>query len=444
MGKKRRFLKLQIEKVVPGGYGLARNNGYVIFVPYSVPGDRVKVELEKIKKDYAIGKILDIIEPSPDRVIPACPLFPRCGGCQWQMMSYEAQLRHKINLIKEAFEKIGKMSEIPLLQIEGMHSPWGFRNKVILPLKRLKGRVIMGFYSVGTHKIVDMDTCPIQLPQFNALIEPFKKLIEREPVTIYNELKHRGKLRNLVLRGSEKTGETLVILVMKDHGLSVNLARKIEELDRERIIGVVENINREKTNIILGKESRKVTGRDYYYEKALGLTFKVSALSFFQTNLEMAERLLSFMLEITDEYRTVVDAYSGVGLFSLHFAKKAGSVIGIEESPSSHYDSLDNLEINSIYNVEFIEGKVENVLPTIKMPELLIVDPPRRGLEKEVLREIVERKPREILYVSCNPVTLARDVKRLVESGYKFELLKPFDFFPHTHHIETLAYLTLQ
>jgi 23S rRNA (uracil1939-C5)-methyltransferase len=435
------LLKVEIEKLVPGGDGLTRYNGFVIFVPYGVPGDILKVKVKK-KRDYGIGEIVEILEPSEHRKSPECPLFPKCGGCQWQMISYDSQVKFKKILIEEAFMRVAKLREVPIEKTVKMENPWRFRNKVQYPVKRVRERkVVMGFYEKGTHHIVDMEECPVQLKQFDPVMGPFKELLRREPITIYDEERHRGKLRHFILRGSSKTKETLVILVMRLPGLSKGLAEKIQELDRERIIGVVENINPEITNVIMGDESRKVLGRDYYFEKIGGLTFKVSSTSFFQANSPMAERLINFMKEGIGYSKLIIDAYSGVGLFSLSLASLAEKVIGIEESPSSHYDSIDNAEINLLGNVEFIHGKVQDFLDTFESPDFLIVDPPRRGLEKETIEAIHKLKPPKIFYVSCNPVTLARDIRDLMEGGYELIYVKPFDFFPHTHHIETLSYL---
>ena len=436
------LLKLRIEKLVTGGDALARYNGFVIFIPYGVPGDVVKVKMVKRKRGYGVGEIVEILKPSEHRTKSPCPIFPQCGGCQWQMINYDSQVEFKKILIKEAFVRVAKMNETPLEDIVKIEKPWRFRNKVQYPVKRVRDRrIVLGFFEKRTHHIVNMERCPVQLEQFDLIISPFKDMLRREPLTIYDEERHRGKLRYFILRGSSKTKETLVVLVMRLPGISKSLAEKIVELDPERIIGVVENINPEITNIILGEESRKVVGRDYYFEKIGGLTFKVSSTSFFQANTIMAEELVSFMKEKIEHCKILVDAYSGVGFFSLSLASIAKKVIGIEESPSSHYDSLDNIEINVIGNVEFIHGKVQDFLDTIGSLDVLVVDPPRRGLEKETVEAILRIKPPKIFYVSCNPVTLARDIKNLIEGNYELLFVKPFDFFPHTHHVETLSYL---
>ncbi len=434
-------LLLEVEKMIPGGDAISYYDGKAVFVDGGVPGDRVEVEIIKEKKDYLVGKIRKLLEPSEARTKPVCPYFPECGGCQWQMVDYSWQLKFKKDIILDAFRRIGKMQEIPVGDVIGMDYPWHFRNKAQYPLKRTKNRVLIGYYREGTHHIVDIDSCRVQLKQFDPVLKGAKEILKREPLTIYNELKHYGKLRHFVLRGSENTGETLIVLVVKETAIVKTFAEKLMALDPERIIGVVENINPKRTNVIYGPKTRKVLGRPYYMEKVLGKSFRVSALSFFQVNVKQVTKLLEFMRsKIGDNYNLVIDAYAGVGLFALNVADRARVVIGIEESTSSVKDAHENIGINNQFNVEYYEGKVENILPTLKKPDLLLLDPPRKGLEKEVIDFIIEKRPPEIIYVSCNPVTLARDLKILIEK-YEIELIQPYDFFPHTHHVESLVIL---
>ncbi len=436
----KRFL-VEVEKMIPGGDAISYYNGKAVFIDGGVPGDRLEVEVVNEKKDYISTRIRKIIEPSEARTEPRCPYFPRCGGCQWQMVDYKWQLKFKKDIILDAFRRIGKIEQVPIADVIGMENPWHFRNKAQYPLKRVKNRVLIGYYEEGTHFIVDIDSCLVQLKQFDPVLRGFKKLLQREPLTIYNEEKHYGKLRHFVLRGSENTGETLVVLVVKETAIVKSFAEKILALDPERIIGVVENINPKRTNVIYGPRTRKVLGRPYYMEKVLGHSFRVSALSFFQVNVRQVTRLIEKMREVLrEDYDTIIDAYAGVGLFALSMADRAKRVIGIEESTSSVKDAHENVSINNQFNVEYFEGKVENILPTLERPDLILLDPPRKGLEKEVIDFIIDKRPPEVAYVSCNPVTLARDMRILVEY-YDIELMQPYDFFPHTHHVETLVIL---
>jgi len=435
------LLEVEVKKIHPGGDGLSYIDRLPLYIPYGVPGDVLKVKIEKRTSEFVSAKISEIVQPSPLRTEPLCPLFPKCGGCQWQMISYEGQLKLKEQLVREAFKKYAGIEELPLEPISGMERPWRFRNKVQYPVKRVKdGRILLGYYKRDTHRIIDLDSCPVQFEEYDRLMGGFKNLIEKEPITVYDEKVHRGKLRYFVLRGSEKLKEILVVLVMKLPATSRALAEKIVAMNPISIVGVAENLNSRKTNVIFGDRTKAITGRDYYVEEILDLRLRISATSFFQVNTSQAEKLLKKAIELGGDKDYVVDAYSGVGLFSFAFARNSRKVVGIEEAPSSYYDSLENIDVNGAYNVEFIHGKVEDHLLSIGTPDLLIVDPPRKGLGEETLSAIFETRPEELLYVSCNPVSLARDAALLIKNGYHLVFLQPFDFMPHTYHVETLAY----
>ncbi len=437
------LLELEVKTIVPGGDGLSFLDGIPVYVPFGVPGDLLKVRIVKKRHNFMVANIVEIKRPSDFRKKSDCPIFPDCGGCQWQMVEYEGQLKFKEELVREAFRK-EKMGELPMEPIVGMENPWHYRNKVIYPVKRVRdGRILLGYYKKDTHKIIDLEECPVELKLFDPIVSGFKRLIEKEPITVYNEKKHRGKLRYLVMRGSERLDEVLVVLVMKLPATSRAMAEKIVALDPTHIVGVVENINPQRTNVIFGDRTKAITGRNYIMEEILGMRMRVSATSFFQVNTVQAEKLVKKLVGLAGERGYVIDAYSGVGLFSLAISKNAERVTGIEEAPSSYYDSLTNQEILGAYNVEFIHGKVEDHLAALDTPDLLIVDPPRKGLEDETLKAIIDKKPEEIAYVSCNPVTLARDSLELIKAGYKLIFLQPFDFMPHTYHVETLAYFRL-
>lgn len=434
------LLEVKVKNISADGEGIGHIGSMLLYIPFGVPGDLLKVKIEKKSSNFAVAKIVEILEPSSLRVTPLCPIFPKCGGCQWQMISYEGQLRLKEQLLKDAFRKYADIEDLPVEPIVGMETPWHFRNKAQYPLKRVRdGKVLLGYYQKGTHRIIDLNSCPVQLEAFNPLVRGFKSLIEKEPITVYDEKTHKGKLRYLVLRGSERLKEILLVLVMKLPATSRALAEKIISLNPTNLVGVVENLNPKKTNAIFGERTKAITGRSYYIEEIFGLRLRISATSFFQVNTSQVEKLLEEVISLGGEKDYVIDTYSGVGLFSLAFARYSRKVIGIEEAPSYH-DSLENIEINSASNVEFIHGKVEDHLPYLGAADLLILDPPRKGLSEETLKAIFEMMPAEIAYISCNPVTLARDSAFLLKNGYHLLFLKPFDFMPHTYHIETLSY----
>jgi 23S rRNA (uracil1939-C5)-methyltransferase len=432
-------ITVEVEKIVPGGDGLAHHRNKTVFIPYSVPGDRLGVKLVKNMRDYAVGEIQNILEASPSRVESPCPLFPRCGGCGWLMIDYKSQLSFKKEIVREAFARQGGIREIPLEDTRRMEHPWKYRNKVIYPLRFSRRRALLGYYERGTHRIVDLTTCPVELAQFERFIGPLKEILSSGHETVYDERRGTGKLRHLIMRGSEKTGETLVLFVVRSPGVSKTLARKIKDLAPEGIIGVAFNVNSRMTSIVLGEKTRGVLGRRFYLEKIRNLTFRISSTSFFQVNATQAENLLSQVEELVDPCEVIVDAYCGVGFFSLGLAHKAKKILGIEETVSSVSDAEANAKTNSLGNVEFTHARVEERLGMIGKPDLLLLDPPRKGLERETIRTLGDRRPRKIIYISCNPVTLARDARAILKYGYDVDLLIPFDFFPHTYHVETLA-----
>jgi 23S rRNA (uracil1939-C5)-methyltransferase len=435
------IITVEVEKMIPGGYGLAHRGKLAVFIPHAVPGDKLRVRLLESMKGYSVGEIEDILEPSPARTLSPCPLFPRCGGCQWRMVGYKEQLAFKRELVREAFARQGGIRELPLEDTRGMEHPRNYRNKVIYPLKFSRGEVLLGYYERGTHRIVDLITCPVELGQFDRVIGPLKDLLSEGHVSIYDERRHTGKLRHLILRGSERTGETLVLFVVTTPGLPGTLSFKVKSLAPEEIVGVAFNVNPRATKVILGEKTKTVVGRGYYREKVRGLTFRVSATSFFQVNTVQAERLLGHVEELTgpDERDLIVDAYCGVGLFSLGLAHRARRVVGVEETASSVYDARVNAKANSLENVEFTKGRVEEHIGTLGKPDLVVLDPPRKGLEGDTLKALSRMRPRQIIYISCNPVTLARDARTLLASGYDIATIVPYDFFPHTYHVETLA-----
>ncbi len=441
MSLQRDTLVLKIEKVVPRGQGLARVEGYTIFVPGALPGERVRVRITERKRDYARAEILDILEPSPHRVEPRCPVFPRCGGCQWQMVDYPYQLQLKAEIVRDAFAHIAGMENLPLAEVKASPRPWHYRNKLQMPVKRIRGKLLMGFYEEGTHYVVDLDHCPVAEEALDHLIRPLKHLLASEPLTVYDEVRHFGKLRHVILRIGSQTGEILVVLVTKDWAISRSLADKIIALNPQQIIGVAENRNPERTNRILGPETRRVLGNPYYLERVLGHTFRVSAPSFFQVNTRQLEQILQTVREILEPggITTLVDAYAGVGVFAIGLSDLARRVVGIEVVGPAVVDAQENIERNEAWNVEFLEGRAEDVLLTVKDMEVLLVDPPRKGLDPYLLQAVELRKPRQVLYLSCNPSTLARDTRRLLDLGYDLVRLQPFDMFPHTFHVETLA-----
>ncbi len=429
---------------MPGGEGLGRLSGKVVFVPGTVPGDRVTVRVEEEKRDWIRGEVHTFLAQSVDRQEPVCTVFGQCGGCQWQMMPYSRQLSAKEALVRDAFRHVAHWSEetLPLEPIRGSLWTYHYRNKVQYPVQRVRGRLRIGYYAPRTHRVVDIEECPIQHPVFDWLLPRIRALLEEEPITIYDERRHFGKIRHLVLRAGVRTREVLVGWVVKEPAITRKFAEKIMAFLPERMVGVVENRNPRRTNVIFGETTQVITGRSYYIEHVLGLRFQVSLTSFFQVNVYQLEVLLQeWERWLPDHLDVAVDAYAGVGVFAHVLARRARRVVAVEKSGSAIRDLEANIQRNNLPQIEVQPALFETYAPSLPdAPDLVLVDPPRAGLRPEALRALIQARPRQIHYLSCNPVTLARDARVLVEEGgYTLEVLIPYDFFPQTHHVETLA-----
>lgn len=442
---------LNLERATPGGAALGFQNGLPIFVPLGVPGDQITAQWHKKKKTYGLARIKTILKPSPHRTAAPCPLFPPasgnegCGGCQWQMMDYPFQLQSKKSILEDSLRRIAKLDpqKLPLENVLGMENPWNYRNKVQYPLQRgEQGRLLLGYYERQSHRIVDLESCPVELNIFEEILPRLKAALASPDISIYNEHRHQGLLRYVCLRGSQRTQEFLIILVSTKN-IPRSVKDKILSLNLPHLTGLVENINPIKGNIIYGEESRALWGRPYYHEKILDKTFRISATSFFQTNTAAAEKIVEDVLRHWPGQRLAVDAFCGTGVFTLFLADRAEKVIGIEEVSSSLQDAGINQSLNHAKNIEWRQGRVEEMLPALEeQPGLILVDPPREGLKPEALSALLKIRPPHLIYLSCDPATLARDLAGLVAGGYRITRIQPFDLFPHTYHLETLVYLT--
>jgi 23S rRNA (uracil1939-C5)-methyltransferase len=372
--------------------------------------------------------MVDIVKPSPDRVTPKCPLSKDCGGCQWQNISYPAQLKYKTKIVRETLERIGKLKNIKVNDIIGMQEPWGFRNKIQYPIGdarpalRQGGRemrdakVVMGYYKQGTHEIVNIDNCAIEHPKLSRAAKIVKDVLNKFDYSI----RSKGLFKHLRARISFGTGEVILTFVTSEKAIpgARELVKEIVarcKKDNINIVGICQNLNPRTTNVVLGEVNRTIWGRDHIYDKIGELRFKVSNTSFYQTNPIQTEVLYNKTLELAQlsGNETVIDAYSGIGTVALWFAKHAQFVYGIEEVKQAVYDAAENAELNRIENCRFNLGKVEKLLPELKEGDVLILDPPRGGCEEKVLKTIVKSKFRKIIYISCNPSTLARDLAYL-------------------------------
>ncbi len=426
--------ELEVEiQTLAGPEGLARKEGLVIFVPFSAPGDRLRVRITERKKDYARAEIVEMLRPGPDRVPPFCPLFGTCGGCDWQHLSLEAQLRWKGRLLLERLERIGGISW-PGVEVVPSPRDRGYRQKSALAC-RPQGT---GFFRRRSHDLVSVEFCPVQSEGLNRLLQAVRNL----GLPPYDEEAGTGLLRH-VLGRENRRGEVLACLVVtrfpfpEKDSVSRLLSREVPGL-----VGVTANLNPRRTNVILGEKTFLLWGDPYLKEELDGLTFRISPPAFFQINPPQAEALYRLVASWACPRggEKVVDAYAGTGSLTLFLARRAGEVAGIEEVAAAVEDARANAALNQVKNASFHPGPVEELLPRFQA-DTVVLDPPRQGLTARALAALLRVSPPRLVYVSCSPATLARDLRLLAEAGYRLKELAAFDFFPHTAHVEAAALL---
>jgi 23S rRNA (uracil1939-C5)-methyltransferase len=440
------LVELTITDLNHAGEGVGRYAGRVVFVPDTAPGDRLQVRLVRVKPQYAHGKIHEMLERSPQRVRPSCIVADKCGGCQWQHIDYESQLAAKHHLVVQDLERLGGFYN-PVVHPVLAASPLAYRNKATYPLGRsATGQVQAGYYQKGSHQLINLNQCPIQDASLNPLLAEVKQDLEQRGWSIYNEQQHRGKLRHLSLRSGRRTGELLLTLVSTDNKLSGLEEQAQTWLDRyPQLAGVLLNLNPDRTNAIFGETTHCIAGRPYLQEHFAGLQFHIHATTFFQVNTEQAEALLQTILNELrlQGHETVLDAYCGIGTLSLPLARQAQQVFGIELQPEAVEQARQNAQLNQIANATFYVGAVETLLRTLTIqPDIVVLDPPRKGCDPAVIDALLRMKSDRLVYMSCNPSTLARDLKLLCQHGdYQLSYVQPADFFPQTAHVEAVAFL---
>lgn len=440
---------VDIVDIGQGGVGIGKYEGFTVFVEGGLIQDKVKVRINKSKKNYAVGDIVEIIEKSPFRVDRICSDdLKDCGGCQIQELDYNKQLELKTNEVKQVISRIGKLENVKIHETIGMQSPCRYRNKAQFPIQNINGSTAIGFYKKKSHDVIPTDMCVIQHDINDKIIKIIKTYIQAYNVSIYNETTHTGVLRHLVTKVGFTTNEVMVVLVA--NGTNLPHLNELASVLKENIPGfktLVLNVNKAKTNVILGKENKVIYGNGKINDYIGDLVFEISPLSFFQVNPVQTEVLYNKALEYAElkENDTVFDIYCGIGSISLFLAQKATKVYGIEIVEDAIKDAKINAKLNNLNNVEFYVGKAEEVVPKMysegKTANVVVVDPPRKGCDEKVLDTIVSMKPDRVVYVSCNPSTLARDLAYLDERGYKCVEIQPVDMFPHTMHVETVAKL---
>ncbi|HVM33081.1 MAG TPA: 23S rRNA (uracil(1939)-C(5))-methyltransferase RlmD [bacterium] len=463
------IIEVEIQSLAFGGDSVSRYEGFALFIRGGLPGERVKVKITQVKDHYATGEIVEIARFSPDRVAPPCPIFEECGGCQWQHLNYPKQLQTKRQFVVDALSRIGKMDSVTVEPCLPSEASYGYRNKAMPVLSMREGRFISGIYEPRSHKLVPYQHCPIQGDAINSLIQKVLKKIDLAGLTPYQEKKHDGFLRHLAIRQGFGTGELLLAFVTRDQHpegrvhkttllpepLEGILPRLAQELMAETpgLVGVLQNINPSRTNIVFGPTTQTLAGRDHYFEKFDGLTLKVSLKSFLQVNTAQAQVLHTVVREALGapegrkKWGTVLDLYSGIGTLALAVADRADYVVGAEEVAPAVEDARENAALNHKDNLDFLEGDVADLLLKLKAQGLqkidaAILDPPRKGVLPEVLSRLIALGPQRLVYVSCDPTTLARDLALLAKQGYQVDWAQPLDMFPQTYHVETIVRLT--
>ncbi|ADL08297.1 23S rRNA (uracil(1939)-C(5))-methyltransferase RlmD [Thermosediminibacter oceani] len=445
MLKKRDRIAIDITAMAHEGQGVGRVDGLAVFVEGALKGERVLAVVEKVSKNYAIARAEEIISPSPDRIIPRCPHADECGGCSLQHLSYKGQLEFKTQKVRDSLERIGRIYTTVFDTI-GMEDPWKYRNKAQYPVGKKDYRPALGFYMKRSHDLVPIEGCLIQHELSWRAAEVVRDWMEKFRVSIYDEINHKGLIRHVVTRIGAKTGEVMVVLVI--NGREVPHLRELLgalEKNVEGLKSVYLNVNTKKTNVIMGDENILVYGEPHIIDFIGEIKFTLSPNSFFQVNPVQVEVLYKKVMEyagLTGE-ETVIDAYCGIGTITLFLAGKARMVYGIEVVPQAVMDARNNALLNGIENVEFIEGAAEEVMPQLVergiRADVIVMDPPRRGCDEKLLDAAVKMNPPRMVYVSCNPATLARDLRYLEDRGYRTELVQPVDMFPFTHHVECVA-----
>lgn len=447
--KKDDLIEVTIEDLSEEGTGIGKFEGMTFFIKDAVIGDRVRAKIMKLKKTYGFARLMEVLTPSPDRVEPLCPVARQCGGCQIQAMSYEAQLVFKTRKVENNLKRIGKFEEIPMESIIGMEDPFHYRNKAQFPFgKNRDGKIITGFYAGRTHSIIENTSCHLGKEVNEEILEKILAWMNAFHVEPYNEATGKGLMRHSLIRCGFRTGEIMVCLVINGRKIPGEEAL----VDSLKIIpgmtSISLNVNKEKTNVILGREVIDLWGRPYIEDYIGEVKYQISPLSFFQVNPVQTERLYGKALEyagLTGE-ETVWDLYCGIGTISLFLARKARKVYGVEIIPDAIEDARRNASLNGFTNTEFYVGKAEEVLPEKYEKEgvhadVIVVDPPRKGCDETLLSTMVKMQPERIVYVSCDSATLARDLRYLCDNGYELKRVCPADMFPQTVHVETVCCL---
>ncbi|EMF0087433.1 23S rRNA (uracil(1939)-C(5))-methyltransferase RlmD [Enterococcus hirae] len=446
--KKNERYTLDIIDLSYEGMGVAKIDGYPLFIENALPGERVEVLVVKVGNKFGYGKVEKWLTESPDRQPLKDNRLLRTGIAPLAHLNYEQQLLFKQKQVENVMSKIAKMPEVDILPTIPMENPVGYRNKAQIPVRRMDGRLATGFYKKNSHELVEIEDYYIQDPAIDEAIKRVRDILQRFQVRGYNEAKNEGQIRHIIIRRGHYSHEMMVVLVTRKEKFfkGKEIASIIHE-ELPEVVSVIQNINEEKTNVILGDKEKVLYGRSYIEDQLLGKTYRISSKSFYQVNTEQTEKLYQTAIEFAalQKEDTVIDAYSGIGTIGLSLADKVKEVYGMELVPEAIEDAQFNALTNKIENAHYEVGKAETVMKKWQdkgvKPSVIVVDPPRKGLDARFIVSAIDMAPAKLVYISCNPATFARDAKLFAESGYEVKKVQPVDLFPQTHHVELVALL---
>lgn len=446
--KKNERYTLDIIDLSYEGMGVAKIDGYPLFIENALPGERVEVLVVKAGNKFGYGKVEKWLTESPDRQPLKDNRLLRTGIAPLAHLNYEQQLLFKQKQVENVMSKIAKMPEVDILPTIPMENPVGYRNKAQIPVRRIDGRLATGFYKKNSHELVEIEDYYIQDPAIDEAIKRVRDILQRFQVRGYNEAKNEGQIRHIIIRRGHYSHEMMVVLVTRKEKFfkGKEIASIIHE-ELPEVVSVIQNINEEKTNVILGDKEKVLYGRSYIEDQLLGKTYRISSKSFYQVNTEQTEKLYQTAIEFAalQQEDTVIDAYSGIGTIGLSLADKVKEVYGMELVPEAIEDAQFNALTNKIENAHYEVGKAETVMKKWQdkgiKPSVIVVDPPRKGLDARFITSAIDMEPAKLVYISCNPATFARDAKLFAESGYEVKKVQPVDLFPQTHHVELVALL---
>ncbi|MED3550919.1 23S rRNA (uracil(1939)-C(5))-methyltransferase RlmD [Cytobacillus praedii] len=443
---------LTIKRLGINGEGVGYFKKQVVFVPGALPGEEVVVEATKVHPKFSEAKIKKIRKQSEFRVKPPCPIYEECGGCQLQHLRYDQQLKEKRDIVIQALERHTKLdpSKLGIKETIGMEDPWSYRNKSQFQVGFRDGKVLAGLYGMNSHRLINIEQCAVQHPQTNKATKTVKRILQDLKIPIYNEKSKKGLVRTIVARVGIQTGELQIVLITTKKELPKR-ELIIQEIKKRlpEVKSIIQNINGQKTSLIFGDETVNLEGSDFIQETLGDLQFELSARTFFQLNPEQTVKLYNEVKKAASLTGTekVADAYCGVGTIGLWVADGAAEIRGMDIIPESIEDAKKNAARHGIKHAKYVTGKAEILLPKwVKegwKPDVIIVDPPRTGLDEQLLKTILKVKPKKVVYVSCNPSTLAKDISVLNRS-YKVEMMQPVDMFPQTSHVEVVSQMILK